>query len=365
MLWLDVARVIAIVSISLNHAVNRTYENYHNQAGEFVELSLLHNLFKAGVTFFSHLGVPLFLMISGALLMRKKMEDEHDVARFYRHNLLPMVITAEIWYAIMYWFILLVQPGQTSLADHGFLDNLLGMIRTMLFTSQVTLASMWYMPMIICLYTVLPLLSMAIQRMKSRRVLLLPLGILLMGSMLVPNGRDFLTLVGFDFELSFALNPSFIFSYYFLYLLAGYFISTGKLEKLPTWAVALGAAGSFALLSSYQCFAYSRPQDYQVGYGHVGTLICAGLLFELLRRKGELLSPLKGIIGYLSRISFGIYFVHILIMCSLRWYLDLRFLTRPGMLIFLEVVSVGGSIAIIWLASKWPWAKKHLFMIKD
>lgn len=31
--WLDVARAVAVVSITLNHAVNRTFENYHNQMG--------------------------------------------------------------------------------------------------------------------------------------------------------------------------------------------------------------------------------------------------------------------------------------------------------------------------------------------
>ena len=39
-LYLDVARVLAIISISLNHAVNRTYNNYSNQMQEFLEFRL-------------------------------------------------------------------------------------------------------------------------------------------------------------------------------------------------------------------------------------------------------------------------------------------------------------------------------------
>ena len=30
--YLDIARAIAIISISLNHAVNRTYDNYFGQS---------------------------------------------------------------------------------------------------------------------------------------------------------------------------------------------------------------------------------------------------------------------------------------------------------------------------------------------
>ena len=94
--YLDIARTIAIISISLNHAVNRTYDNYFGQMEEFLESSYLSSLLKSVVTVFSHLGVPLFLMISGALLLHKRMETADDVKRFYRHNLLELFITAEI-----------------------------------------------------------------------------------------------------------------------------------------------------------------------------------------------------------------------------------------------------------------------------
>lgn len=82
--YLDIARTIAIISISLNHAVNRTYDNYFGQMEEFLESSYLSSLLKSVVTVFSHLGVPLFLMISGALLLHKRMETADDVKRFYR-----------------------------------------------------------------------------------------------------------------------------------------------------------------------------------------------------------------------------------------------------------------------------------------
>ena len=34
-LWLEAARVFAIIYVSLNHEVNRTYDNYINTALEF------------------------------------------------------------------------------------------------------------------------------------------------------------------------------------------------------------------------------------------------------------------------------------------------------------------------------------------
>jgi len=70
--WMDTARLLAIISITCNHAVNRVWDNYSNQAGEFSEIGLVSSLLKSVLTFFSHLGVPLFLMLSGALLLKKK-----------------------------------------------------------------------------------------------------------------------------------------------------------------------------------------------------------------------------------------------------------------------------------------------------
>lgn len=153
--YLDIARAIAIISISLNHAVNRTYDNYSGQMEEFLESSYLSSLLKSVVTVFSHLGVPLFLMISGALLLHKRMETADDVKRFYRHNLWELFITTEIWYFIMYWFIFF-EDISTGYWEEGLAGTLLGCVKTMLFLDQITMGSMWYMPMILCLYTTIP-----------------------------------------------------------------------------------------------------------------------------------------------------------------------------------------------------------------
>jgi surface polysaccharide O-acyltransferase-like enzyme len=73
--YLDVARVIAIISISLNHAVNRSYQNYSGQMAEFFAIPMASTLFKMLISVFSRIGVPLFLMITGVLILNKKMEQ--------------------------------------------------------------------------------------------------------------------------------------------------------------------------------------------------------------------------------------------------------------------------------------------------
>lgn len=78
--YLDIARAIAIISISLNHAVNRTYDNYAGQMEEFLESSYLSSLLKSVATIFSHLGVRHFFAFSrrqGDGIVTGKSEGNH------------------------------------------------------------------------------------------------------------------------------------------------------------------------------------------------------------------------------------------------------------------------------------------------
>lgn len=100
--FLDAARAAAIVLVALNHAVNRAYDNYHGQMEEFYSRSLLSASVKASLTVASHLGVPLFLMITGALLLGRSFSDREALKRFYLRNAGGILLTSEIWMGIIF-----------------------------------------------------------------------------------------------------------------------------------------------------------------------------------------------------------------------------------------------------------------------
>ena len=91
--YLDVARSIAIVSITFNHAFNFSFSATY---AEFISLPILVNVIKAALYTFSRIGVPLFLMISGALLLPRNYGGG-ETTRFLKHNWLQLLITTEIW----------------------------------------------------------------------------------------------------------------------------------------------------------------------------------------------------------------------------------------------------------------------------
>lgn len=60
----------------------------------------------------------------------------------------------------------------------------------------------------------------------------------------------------------------------------------------------------------------------------------------------------------------GVYFIHILVMSLLVWNMNFDGWARSLKLLFLEGVSVGGSILLIALFSGIPFCRRRMFGIK-
>lgn len=362
--WLDVARCVAIISITLNHAVNRAYDVYEGQSAEFFSIPLGSTLFKTVVYAFSRIGVPLFLMISGALLFKKEISNVEDVKKFYKHNLLSLFITSEIWLFIMYWTLYIMEG---HFRYQSIFMSIFGLLETMFFVNQTTFHSMWYIPMILCIYLFLPFLIMIKTKFlppHTHKIIMIPMAATLVYCYLIPTLNDILC--GFG-SSTFSVQEDVVLPQYLLLVVVGYLISKGALKNLNKYLLVLGAVLSFAVSVGIQLFLFSQKPDVILRYEFVGFSVCTVFLFEIFRRYSDRIAGIRPAVEGLSKISFGIYFVHIIIMEILR-VTTIPFLaskmSQPMILIYLEVVSFIGSIIFIKLVSLMPKVKKYLFMIR-
>lgn len=307
-----------------------------------------------------HVGVPLFLMISGALLLKKSLDSWQDVKKFYRNNMLPMFITSEIWYFIMYWFILFVSPENNMLETKGIIGSIPQLLQTMVLYKPTTMRSMWYIPVILRLYAAIPIFAIAIKHADSKKLLLLPCFILFLSNMLRPDIKD---IVGLITDQTFSRPKSD--AMYLLYIFAGYAISRGAMKKLSTRTVFLGVFGFFLVLWIHQLGALALDYNYCIDYDTTVLLFWGCFVFEAIRRKGDLLKFAKKSITHLSKVSFGIYFIHIILMEAMDWTLSFTGFLRPAKFVVLEVVSFGGSLLLIWLLSKNKYLKRYMLMLKS
>lgn len=364
--YLDIARVIAIIAVSLNHALSRSFAHAENQMAEYLTIPLGLTLFKTVCAIFSNLGVPLFLMITGVLILNKRMETTEDIKRFYKHNLLPLFITTEIWLVMIYWYKGLFEGDSSILQTQGLWGSIQGMIETMLFQNQLTFGSMWYMPMILCIYTTLPFVIIVKDKLSESKfspILLLPALVLFLNTMVRP-AISFLLYTNGKATLTSALREADLFSYFYLYIFAGYLVGTGFLSRLKGWCVGLICALSFVLCCVFQFYAYTQPFDYAVSYQFPLLPICAAFLLEALRRTAPSLRRLERPTTYLARISFSIYLMHMVVMTTLNSVMDYTGWNQVIKMLFMHTVSIVGSILIIAPLSKIKLFRKYLFLIK-
>ena len=361
--WLDLARVIAIVSITFNHALSRSFATLEGSLEEFLQMSAAGSLLKALLYAFSRIGVPLFLMITGALLLKRDYEDRAVTRRFLRHNWWELCRTVLIWEFIMFWF--LQFDKDEALRTVGIGRALREMAGTMLFVNQTTLPHRWYMPMILVVYLMIPVISVGLKRLGNRFFGIL-FALAAVSGLLVPTVNSVLFVAGSTFRINFALNITNLFSLYFVYILAGYWISEKKPAGVRTLWIGLGFAGSLLVTALFPFWAYSTPRNFSLTYTDLGILISAALLFELVRRKAAAFRAIRKPVTYLSRISLGIFFLHLCIMTGLVFALS-RIWPVSGYpkFLILEASSFLLSVLIIRVTSRSKKIRHYLYLIKE
>lgn len=227
------------------------------------------------------------------------------------------------------------------------------------------MASMWYMPMILCVYLMIPVISVGIKHLGNKLFIVL-CAIVVLSSMIIPNINNILKALGSTQTLSFKIAADDIFSIYMVYVIVGYWISLGILNRLSSIQVISMFILSFLGTSVYQFWIYTTPlsNDY-LRYDDIGVLVSGLLLFELLRRKFSETAFIPNVIRFISSAALGIYFVHICIMEFMKMALD-RFtsIRYYASFVILEITAFIGSCLIIWITSKNSYVKKYLYLMK-
>ena len=131
-LYLDAIRGAATIAVIILHiAAQNFYINPHEPAWN------IFNLIDSGVRW----GVPVFVMISGALFLEKDISIK-DILRKYIFR----IAVAYVFWSALYAFLYKYHNGNASIKD-TLREFLLGHYH------------MWYLPMIAGLYLVIPLMK--------------------------------------------------------------------------------------------------------------------------------------------------------------------------------------------------------------
>lgn len=349
---LDLIRTIAILLVVLCHSIEAIY---NMGLIEWETLSLKSQFFR--MTFFtlSRIGVPLFLFLSGCLLLEKNYENENSVKNFYLKNFLNLFICIEIW-NILYTIFLLIFPVRSWSIVEG--------IESLFFLKQINLPNMWYMPMILGLYLFIPVLGVVVKKFNFEYILLLMIPSIFVLFLLPYINKVVYALYQIKFNSE--LNLSFSGGVYGIYLIFGFLIYNQKiLKKINNKLLMIIFFISFIGTCIYQIAMFRIKVNYNLWYDFIGILICSMILFELLTRlKLKLTNRMKSLITMISKISLGIFFVHIIIIKLLTYYFDFFVINKPITVISLCIITFIMSTIFILVFQKCSFIKKRIFMIK-
>lgn len=308
--WLDTARVIAIISVVLCHSVESVfvYSNVKILDFSFLVQSIVFSAFT-----FGRLGVPIFLFISGWLLLSKQYDNNRCI-HFWKSNWVQLLCVTEVWIVIYYIFTILMKKTPFSISE---------LFEQMLFLKQSSMSHMWYMPMILGIYIFLPFVANVLNTI-DKQILYFPMLVMIFYSFVIPSfnvwwGSQQKEMLYSQLSIEFGGGK------YGIYIILGSLFCRGMYPRVKKFFLWLGFLSMFFCTVLFQIFLLRRGYEYYVWYDFIILFIAAICLFLIL--KGSNLckekTVLYGLIEDLAKDSFGIYLIHRPILDILLKYLQL------------------------------------------
>lgn len=300
---LDIARIFSIAAVVSMHINEAT----------------LTGAARSLAVSFGSIGVPVFVMLTGYLMLHRDYVKAQTIKRFLAGNLLPLFIALEFWniaWAAVGWLTASPIPLSQTLRVALFLGEIQG--------------GFWFLPMIFGLYLGLPILSwvISILRHPHMKVYAYVLGIAcLFFGLLIPTATELAAIQGIDSTVAptlelgiFGMTADLDGTCWPLYLFCGYLI---RLHRPRGTACALVStcilAVSFALLTCMREAAYAREVYFTpANYANLLVAIAAISLICALHALEDLLESLprilKSLLARMSAATFGVYMIHFTVL---------------------------------------------------
>ncbi len=347
--WIDLMRVMAISAVMLCHASEIRYE-----------LADLNYLPSRCFVFVCHvigrLGVPLFMMISGYLLLDREY-DEAAVKRFWTRKWLKLLACIGIWLVIYEIFLFAVGRGT---ADP------LKIVQELTFTSKIDLSQTWYLGTILGVYALIPLVAVALRKFGSK-ILVFPFILFFSYSFVYATVNSLLLVYRPDLMLESRFDLAFSGGVWGLYLVTGYLLKKGILKKTGNILLLTGFLASslmafmYMLIPSFDGFINNSFIWYDNVFIYFSSLFC----FELISRTENIGGKFYSAVRFVAKYAFPVFLTHIIFMLSLEPLLDP--LGMPGSVktLMLFISGFAGGLVLSKLLSMIPKAGSYITYVKE
>jgi surface polysaccharide O-acyltransferase-like enzyme len=300
LLWTNNLRFIAVLSVIFLHVSSDILYDHDLM---FNYTWWVGNIYDSLVRFC----VPLFLMLTGALILNRKYELNEFLSKKFSRIILPFLFWSCI-YAAMFLRNKISETPTISFSD--IFDFLLKLLRT------GSSWHFWYVYMIIGIYLFIPIVNKWILNSNEREILYF----IFIWFFTLFISQPFVARFKINIDLSY-------FSGFLGYVILGYYlsiksfkISSFKIKIIASLLVICGVA--VTVFGTY--FLTKRDNEfngYFYDYLSINVLLVSIGVFLIFKNR-KISNPLAlNLINFICKYSYGIYLVHIL---------TLKFLNKIG-----------------------------------
>lgn len=298
--------------------------------------------------------------MSGALLLKKQIETDEDVFKFYKRNLVPLIIVNLIWTIIYNIFFIC-----TNQKEYVTVENIL---KELLMMKQVPTPNMWYFPMIIGMYIGIPFVAKIVKTF-SFKTLSISIIISFLSFFVLSTINVYLDIFGINYNLETLLDLQFLGGTYGTYIILGYFMSNNFKLKIKSLYILLIAITNFIFALIMQLLSCSNISKYIyfVWYDNVfllSTTMCLFILFCRIK-ENKINNKLDKIFTFISKISLSLFFIHYIVIYVLKKYIIKMQIVMPFKVAILFILVTLFSMGITYVLSKIEIIKKYTLIIKN
>ena len=312
---------------------------------EWLDAGIISKIFRLCGFTLGRLGVPLFLFLTGYLMLGRRFADSRSIIDFYKKKLPPLLTATVFWNCFHFFFLCLYHGNPPDWDSFG---------RMLLFIGPAPLSLMWYMPMIMGVYIAVPLINRAISGL-SVRSLMLPLGLCFGVGFIVPFINTMIKIYGEQIPLvASTVNVAFLGGTYGFYLLLGHIFRVADHQHIRTRIFALVFVLSFAGMCAFQLFAFAKSCNYWLWYDFPLMPPCALSLFALFYRLRDMrfFRRTAAQFSFAAQHTFAVFFVHRPIQLMSVLVLSDIILKKPYVAAFIFVVGAILAFALAWALRK-------------
>ena len=340
---LDVIRLVAILLVVMVHCTATFVTAYKPGMREFAWGTLLNGITRPGV--------PLFLMISGSLFLDESKEV--TIKAILRKKVISLAVITIVWsvvYTMAYNVMVPLLAGKAVDRAMVVNDILNGH------------GHMWYLYMIMGLYVITPFLKEFVCK-ENKKMVLLFIGVSFVVQFLTPVVDEICMGYWDRAYLGPWLDKFYLdfFGGFITYYLTGwYMVHVGIQEKSRKYLLYFLGIGSLVFMIMY----VQSTTLYKTIYGDISApvYLYSVSVFQLLNDiKFDFKEKTANILTGLSKLSFGVYIIHVLVLNVFMKVFPYRGHCVPY--IFLSFAGVTcASVVSVYIMSKIPLIKKLIKM---